>query len=433
MNAFKKQSVTAKVDVTHLRVSATADRSARRRRCSAPSGRSTRRQSGANVALPVNTPKLPSGIKGNVDTVAGMRAAAHRRQLVGRRGRSAVDGGTPTRTGTPAFGCMPASFPSRCASGSGLYPNQILTAYGIAPLQAAGLQGQGARLAIVGEAPTPASDVNTFRSCFGTHGHVAEDPQRRQHQADPRELARRDGRPRWWRRSSRASTSGCTRSSESDDDGDVARLPRSCSPSRCRRRPTARRCRTSSRSPTASASRWSRPTPRRATLVERQLTATRRARHHHRRRGRRQRVVGVRARRPAVQAHLRRTRSRRSSWPATSPWVLAVGGTNLTLDAGNAIASTGAVERHRPTRRRSPRRRAAAAGRARSRSARGGSRRSRSRAPSNRMVPDVAAFADESPGYPIVCSKGVQGCTRLGPEHRLRRRHERRDAARRRA
>jgi kumamolisin len=26
------------------------------------------------------------------------------------------------------------------------------------------------------------------------------------------------------------------------------------------------------------------------------------------------------------------------------------------------------------------------------------------------MVPDVAAFADESPGYAIVCSPGVQGC-----------------------
>jgi kumamolisin len=26
------------------------------------------------------------------------------------------------------------------------------------------------------------------------------------------------------------------------------------------------------------------------------------------------------------------------------------------------------------------------------------------------MVPDVAAFADPSPGYPIVCSPGVQGC-----------------------
>ncbi len=36
------------------------------------------------------------------------------------------------------------------------------------------------------------------------------------------------------------------------------------------------------------------------------------------------------------------------------------------------------------------------------------------------MVPDVSAFADESPGYPIVCSSGVQGCKGAGPEHRLR-------------
>jgi kumamolisin len=30
------------------------------------------------------------------------------------------------------------------------------------------------------------------------------------------------------------------------------------------------------------------------------------------------------------------------------------------------------------------------------------------------MVPDVAAFADPSPGYPIVCSSGVQGCKGSG-------------------
>src|SRR4051794_24593774 len=30
------------------------------------------------------------------------------------------------------------------------------------------------------------------------------------------------------------------------------------------------------------------------------------------------------------------------------------------------------------------------------------------------MVPDIAAFADGSPGYPIVCSNGVQGCTGSG-------------------
>jgi kumamolisin len=30
------------------------------------------------------------------------------------------------------------------------------------------------------------------------------------------------------------------------------------------------------------------------------------------------------------------------------------------------------------------------------------------------MVPDVAAFADQSPGYPIVCSSGVQSCKGSG-------------------
>ena len=32
------------------------------------------------------------------------------------------------------------------------------------------------------------------------------------------------------------------------------------------------------------------------------------------------------------------------------------------------------------------------------------------------MVPDIAAFADESPGYPIVCSSGVKGCPKSPPQ-----------------
>ena len=97
------------------------------------------------------------------------------------------------------------------------------------------------------------------------------------------------------------------------------------------------------------------------------------------------------------------------SWPASSSWVLAVGGTNLTLDAGNAIASTGVwndtVYPFPYT--------ATAGG--------GGGQSTIVKRPwwqpaqsfatsGNRMVPDVAAFADESPGYAIVCSGGVQGC-----------------------
>ena len=152
VNAFKKQSVTAKVDVTHLRVSATVS-IGKAQKMFGTKWTVYKAKSGAHVALPVNTPKLPSGIKGNVDTVAGTRLQLTSGSSSAKA--SAVDGGTPTRTGTPALGCTPATYPSAALSGNGLFPNQILTAYGIAPLQAAGLQGQGVRLAIVGEAPTP--------------------------------------------------------------------------------------------------------------------------------------------------------------------------------------------------------------------------------------------------------------------------------------
>jgi hypothetical protein len=55
-------------------------------------------------------------------------------------------------------------------SSEGLFPNQIDTAYGISAMQAAGFQGQGINLAILGEAPTPTNDVTTFRNCFGFQG-----------------------------------------------------------------------------------------------------------------------------------------------------------------------------------------------------------------------------------------------------------------------
>ena len=68
-----------------------------------------------------------------------------------------VDGGTPTRTGTIDAGCASSKYPSAVRSTAGLFPNQILTAYGIASLQSQGLKGQGMRVAILGEAPTSTS------------------------------------------------------------------------------------------------------------------------------------------------------------------------------------------------------------------------------------------------------------------------------------
>ena len=101
------------------------------------------------------------------------------------------------------------------------------------------------------------------------------------------------------------------------------------------------------------------------------------------------------------------------SWPASSPWVLAVGGTNLTLDAQNAVASTGPWN---DTVYPPPFKKTAGGGGGQSTfETRPWWQPAQSFASSKyRMVPDVAAFADKSPGYPIVCSKGVQGCSGSG-------------------
>ena len=152
----------------------------------------------------------------------------------------------------------------------------------------------------------------------------------------------------------------------------------------------------------------SRRTPRRATLVERQLTATA--------------ALGITtvvaagdtgssacARGVKPSQLTSSDKKPQVSWPASSPWVLAVGGTNLTLDAGNGIASTGPWN---DTVYPAPFNKAAGGGGGQSTfETRPWWQPAQSFASSKyRMVPDLAAFADESPGYPIVCSSGVQSC-----------------------
>jgi kumamolisin len=90
-----------------------------------------------------------------------------------------------------------------------------------------------------------------------------------------------------------------------------------------------------------------------------------------------------------------------------------VDGTNLTLNADNTIASSGAWN---DTAYPAPSQKTAGGG--------GGSSAFVARpwwqpaqsfaSSSKRMVPDISAFADESPGYPIVCSSGVKSCTGSG-------------------
>src|SRR5439155_7025818 len=71
INAFKKYGVTAKLDVTHLRIGATLSIKNAQKIFGTPWDLYS--SNGEDLALPVNTPKPTSGIPGNVDTIAGMR------------------------------------------------------------------------------------------------------------------------------------------------------------------------------------------------------------------------------------------------------------------------------------------------------------------------------------------------------------------------
>jgi subtilase family serine protease len=407
VNAFKKQNVKATVDVTHLRATATVTIKTAQK-LFGTKWAVYRAKSGAHVALPVDTPKLPKGIKGNVDTVAGTRLQLTQGSSSGAA--RAAQGGTPTRTGTPDPGCTPASFPTALPSGRGLFPNQILAAYGIAPLHASGLQGQGARVAIVGEAPTPVADVNTYRSCFGLGGTALKI-----HNAGTIKPILESSLDAMVTATVAPRLAGFDLwvhpLSESDDDGDAEGfLQLLAQPVQATAKGTPLpnvisvsygECEATVKPYTAAR-----------TLVERQLTATA--------------ALGITtvvaagdtgssacARGVPADKLTSSDKAPQVSWPASSPWVLAVGGTNLTLDTQNAIASTGPwndTEYPAPFT-------ATAGG--------GGGQSTFEKRPwwqpavpfassKYRMVPDVAAFADESPGYPIVCSSGVKSCPGAG-------------------
>ena len=180
------------------------------------------------------------------------------------------------------------------------------------------------RLAIVGEAPTPASDVNAFRSCFGTQGTALKIHNAGSHQADPRELARRDGRLDGGARAL-ALRPVVHPISESDDDGDVEGfLHLLAQPLQA----------TTNGTPLPNVISVSygvceslvKPYTASRTLVERQLTATA--------------ALGITtvvaagdtgssacARGVPASQLTSSDKKPQVSWPASSPWVLAVGGT----------------------------------------------------------------------------------------------------------
>ena len=135
----------------------------------------------ARFVSPTSAARVPAGLAGDVTGVVGLdtrplaqgptapaalrpsRVAASAEGTAGagsgneRTGESSAYG---RRTGTAA-GCPAA------VARTGFTPNQYLTAYGYGGLQAAGIQGQGERVALIEIDGFRSSDVHTFATCFG--------------------------------------------------------------------------------------------------------------------------------------------------------------------------------------------------------------------------------------------------------------------------
>ncbi len=130
---------------------------------------------GATFMAPVSAVRIPAALRDDVTgvvglnteplfgsstpTVSGSAAFPHRAAASGNE-RTDDESGYLQRTGTPA-GCTTA------VSQSGFTPNQYLTAYNYLPLQSAGLEGQGERVALIEIDGFRYSDLRNFSTCFG--------------------------------------------------------------------------------------------------------------------------------------------------------------------------------------------------------------------------------------------------------------------------
>jgi subtilase family serine protease len=405
--AFSEYNANATVDVFHLRVVSTITIGTAEKMFGTSWHVYLNSSTGAKSALPVNTPKLPSGLSGNVDTIAGLAhvissgssAADPSATLMPMVQPATYDGGTPTRTGTISPGCATSMFPSAVSSSAGLFPNQIDTAYGISALQSAGFQGQGINLAILGEAPTPTSDVSTFRNCFGFQGtslkihNAGSIKPILESSLDAMTVAMvapKLNRLDLW----------VKQLGQDDPQGAIELL---ASPIQATTNGTALPSVISISYGVCEAT--AKPASAARTLFDREAAAID--------------AIGITivvaagdsgsstCAHGVKQSQLTSYDEQQSaSWPAVSPWVLAVGGTNISLTPSNAIASSGVWNDEEFP----PPYQTIAAG--------GGGVSTTEKRPwwqiasqsTNRPLPDMAAFADPAPGYTIVCSSGVQGC-----------------------
>ena len=125
--------------------------------------------------LPVGVPRALRGVVKSVIGLDTQALSGPRRAEASGLARKAHVASQPTsafpRTGTPS-GCHAGVSAGELGSDpatAGFTPNQYLAAYGFQQLQAAGLGGQGERVALIEIDGFKLSDINTFAQCFGLH------------------------------------------------------------------------------------------------------------------------------------------------------------------------------------------------------------------------------------------------------------------------
>ena len=125
--------------------------------------------------LPVGVPRALRGVVKSVIGLDTQALSGPRRAEASGLARKAHVASQPTsafpRTGTPS-GCHAGQSAGELGhdpATAGFTPNQYLAAYGLQQLQAAGLGGQGERVALIEIDGFKLSDINTFAQCFGLH------------------------------------------------------------------------------------------------------------------------------------------------------------------------------------------------------------------------------------------------------------------------
>jgi subtilase family serine protease len=172
-----------KVDATGLFIDATMG-SARAERLFSTNLREFRNDLGTRYSAPASSVAVPAGLRGLITGVVGLdsepvaAAPALVHGSATRRGSSTPGGSDvlsarlePEQATETSSGYDPVSGTvggcSAAQGAGGFTPNQYTTAYGYGPLQSAGTLGQGERVALIEIDGFRASDITTFAQCFG--------------------------------------------------------------------------------------------------------------------------------------------------------------------------------------------------------------------------------------------------------------------------